>query len=254
MKKALLVGTIESAANDISDMIAALAPHGFGCQALTGPAAPKSAIVAAMRSLIAQAVPGDSIVLLLDGHGFRTPDTSGDEADGYDEGFAPYDFSATKYLLDDEIAAIIAGVKTGVKFDVFHEFCYAGDSTKSSRPGENLAVGSIQLTVPEHSPYPIRHGPGNATKNKYSRISVGSGRKHCLWAACAPSQMSWGCTVNGVPRGLFMYFICRGLREFPAYTRTQLMTWVRQQVAIYAPDQVPQLEATTTEANQLPFG
>jgi hypothetical protein len=246
MKKALLVGTIESAANDISDMIATLAPRGFGCQALTGAAATKNAIVAAMRSLISQAVPGDSIVILLDGHGFRIPDQSGDEADGYDEGFAPADFSATKYLLDDEIAAIIAGVKIGVNFDVFHEFCYAGDSTRSSRPGENLAGGSIQLTAPEYSPYLIRHGPWN--------VSVGSGRKHCLWAACAPSQMSWGCTVNGVPRGLFMYFVCKGLRECPTMTRSQLMAWVRQRVAIYAPDQIPQLEATTTKVNQLPFG
>jgi hypothetical protein len=248
MKKALLVGTIESAANDISDMIATLAPRGFGCQALTGAAATKSAIIAAMRSLISQAVPGDSIVVLLDGHGFRAPDQSGDEADGYDEGFAPADFSATKYLLDDEIAAIIAGVKIGVNFDFFSEFCYAGDSTKSRRPKQSLeqTVGGIVVTAPEYSPHPIRHGPWN--------VSVGSGRKHCLWAACAPSQMSWGCTVDGVPRGLFMYFVCKGLRECPTMTRSQLMAWVRQQVAIYAPDQIPQLEATTAEANQLPFG
>ena len=47
--------------------------------------------------------PGDSVFIHYSGHGGRVRDTSGDEADGYDETLIPVDFRNAGQILDDDV-------------------------------------------------------------------------------------------------------------------------------------------------------
>ncbi|KAK0213423.1 caspase domain-containing protein [Desarmillaria ectypa] len=57
-------------------------------------------IIKAMRWLVKDALPGDSLVFHYSGHGGQILDTNGDEDDGYDEVIYPVDGG---YILDDDM-------------------------------------------------------------------------------------------------------------------------------------------------------
>ncbi|KAK0462339.1 caspase domain-containing protein [Desarmillaria tabescens] len=58
-------------------------------------------IVKAMRWLVKDALPGDSLFFHYSGHGGQIPDTNGDEDDGYDEVIYPVDPGS--HILDDDM-------------------------------------------------------------------------------------------------------------------------------------------------------
>ncbi|KIY48455.1 hypothetical protein FISHEDRAFT_43361 [Fistulina hepatica ATCC 64428] len=60
-------------------------------------------ILDAMRWLVKNAHPHDSLVFHYSGHGGRTRDNSGEEESGYDEVIFPLDFDHAGEVVDDEI-------------------------------------------------------------------------------------------------------------------------------------------------------
>ena len=72
-----------------------------------------------------QLQPGDTFLLMLDGHGYHVADVDGDEGDGWDEVFIASDGIP---LLDDEFAAMWAAVPAGVHIIGLVDSCCADTS------------------------------------------------------------------------------------------------------------------------------
>lgn len=75
---------------------------------------------------------GDRIVWMYSGHGTDLPDIDGDEGQGgRDQALVPVDALDTgKFLIDDEIRAILADLAPGVGFTAILDCCYSGTSTR----------------------------------------------------------------------------------------------------------------------------
>ena len=64
-------------------------------------------IIRAMRWLVKDARPNDSLFFHYSGHGGQTEDLDGDEDDGYDEVIYPVDFKQAGHIVDDEMHSIM---------------------------------------------------------------------------------------------------------------------------------------------------
>lgn len=84
-------------------------------------------ILRGMRWLVENARPGDSLFFHFSGHGSQIPDTSGDEADGYDETLVPEDFDENGQIVDDEIHEILVrNLPKGVRLTAVVDCCHSG--------------------------------------------------------------------------------------------------------------------------------
>ena len=72
-------------------------------------------MIAAYRKIVGESEAGDAIFLHYSGHGGKLRDTSGDEADGFDETLVPVDYLENGMILDDDLYEIIVnGMPEGV--------------------------------------------------------------------------------------------------------------------------------------------
>ncbi|KAK1430265.1 hypothetical protein QVD17_12894 [Tagetes erecta] len=81
----------------------------------------------ALKWLVKDNQPGDSLVFYFSGHGLRQPDFSEDEVDGFDETICPLDFRTAGMIVDNEINdTIVRPLKTGVKLHAIIDACHSG--------------------------------------------------------------------------------------------------------------------------------
>jgi hypothetical protein len=113
------------AANDVQAvkelLLTKLGYTGDNIRVLADEAATAAAIRENLASwLVAGTKAGDRVYFYFAGHGYFTPDTSGDEADGLDEGFVPFDAKLSEeggrlaidgLVLDDEIADMLKALQ-----------------------------------------------------------------------------------------------------------------------------------------------
>jgi len=103
--------------------------------------ATKSGIMDAFISLIKSCRSKDIVYIHFSGHGQRVTDIDGDEKDGWDESWIPYDAyrkygdndKGEKHLIDDEIYNLLVEIKakigTNGKILVVADACHSGDSS-----------------------------------------------------------------------------------------------------------------------------
>lgn len=243
MKKALVValndypGTgsdLQGCINDALDGLAALKAKGFTCSSISNAGAKKATILAALKSLIACARSGDSLVFYYSAHGSQVRDSSSDESDGWDEVLCPYDWP--QYVSDDDIRSILSKVPTGVNIDVIMDCCHSGTGTREI--GQTYTVRALPPIV------------GKVSKKDRAAVILPT-LNHCLWAACKDGQTSAELLINGKVRGAFSYYLWKEIRA--GGTRSAIMARVCKQVAALGLKQVPQLEANQAEMLQAPF-
>ena len=141
MRKALLVAvdayrapyTLYNGAPDMAELKGILEMSGFSVITLYNTQATKANIVSQLRTLISQAMPGESICFAYYGHGGQMP---GNEDDGYSECLCGYDWEAGGLVWDREIDAILAGIKPGVTCDMFYNCCFSGGIVEN--PGTSI--------------------------------------------------------------------------------------------------------------------
>lgn len=104
--------------------------------------ATKSNIVKAFTKLAASCKNGDVVYVHFSGHGQQMKDVNGDERDGLDECWIPYDAYKTpckkdygeKHLSDDEINVLLKNIRAKVgqsgKILVVVDACHSGDSSR----------------------------------------------------------------------------------------------------------------------------
>lgn len=136
---------------DVTLVVDMLKPNGFrDIVTLTQKEAAKSAIVKEFTALAERCSEGDTVYIHFSGHGQRMTDIDGDEEDGWDESWIPYDAyrkycdqdHGEKHLSDDEVGVLLMNIrkKVGVSglIAVVVDACHAGDSTR--KPEKDTSV------------------------------------------------------------------------------------------------------------------
>jgi len=87
----------------------------------------KQNILTAFDRIVEYSRAGDVVFIHYSGHGGRVRDTSGDEADGYDETLIPLDFKSAGQILDDDLYEhLVTKVAEGVTVVVLMDCCHSG--------------------------------------------------------------------------------------------------------------------------------
>lgn len=122
--------------------------------------ATKSGIVAAFKKLSSQCSVGDVVYIHFSGHGQLVTDVNGDEEDGWDEAWIPYDAykkyckedKGEKHLVDDEINVLLTAIKNKIgeqgKLLVVVDACHSGDSSRGDDLDETVRGVYDEFVIP----------------------------------------------------------------------------------------------------------
>lgn len=117
--------------------------------------ATKAGIVSAFKKLAAKCKTGDMVYVQFSGHGQLVTDVNGDEQDGWDEAWIPYDAylkygkkdKGEKHLIDDEINVLLAAIKNKIgnngKILVVVDACHSGDSSRGDGDDEDDVIRGV---------------------------------------------------------------------------------------------------------------
>lgn len=215
---------LQGCVNDANDWSAALVGRGFAVRLLLDAHATKAALVRAMADLVGGAATGDSLVITYSGHGTYEPDADGDELDGLDEGLCPYDLRAAGALLDDEIRAIFALRKPGVRLTLISDSCHSGTVTRAAPPDPD-AEGPCPRFLPMGNWLPESRLPRTASGALPSRVDAAIGpspwqsailkqQGDLLLAGCreGPNNFSYDARIGGRYNGAFTHYALKTLK------------------------------------------
>lgn len=144
--------------NDMQLISPILAKQGFKINTLTNEAATHGAIGNSLKDLGNSVHAGDIVYIHLSGHGQAVEDEDGDEADGWDEAFIPYDaersyrengYHGENHLLDDELNGYLNTIrrKVGGKGIVYvvMDACHAGSSYRGEEEQDSVYVRGTEI-------------------------------------------------------------------------------------------------------------
>ncbi|KAI0244063.1 Ca(2+)-dependent cysteine protease, partial [Massospora cicadina] len=84
-------------------------------------------IIQAMKWLVTDACPNDSLFFHFSGHGSQKEDKDGDEADGSDETICPLDYDKAGMIVDDEMNSILVQtLPPGCRLTAIFDCCHSG--------------------------------------------------------------------------------------------------------------------------------
>ena len=157
-------------------------------------------VVNAIKKAAATLAAGDTLFLTYAGHGAQIPDTNGDEPDQMDETWCLYD----RMLIDDELAALWASFRPGVRIIMLSDSCHSGSVSRAARRGavERPAAGKRYRTIPLSRALGIYRNH----KGIYDAIQLGTKTRSqttiqasvLLISGCQDNQLSGDGDVNGL--------------------------------------------------------
>ena len=125
-------GELVACEYDAKDMAALAKARGFKPSMLLGAKATAKAVTTAIRKAAESLKSGDTLFVSYSGHGGQVEDLNSDEGrygdarDRKDETWCLFD----RELVDDELAALWAGFKKGVRILVLADCCHSGSTTR----------------------------------------------------------------------------------------------------------------------------
>lgn len=195
---------------DVPLVVSMLKSNGFSdIVTLINSKATKAGIVNAFNSLINRSQKGDIIYIHFSGHGQMMTDLNGDEKDGYDESWIPYDAymkycskdKGEKHLCDDEIAQYLTRLRAKVGNEgtiaVVVDACHSGDSTRDVCDNDTVVVRGVDIN------FKI---PGKRTKSKTAKLS----ESWLTLSACQDFQINQ--EYNGV--GKLTHILSNNWKDF----------------------------------------
>ena len=257
--------------NDAKDMVA-LCKQVLGYKTeeiilLTDAQATKAAVMGALKAAVKDAKAGKLSGLLFSwsSHGTQMTDTSGDEPDGMDEAFVPYDIAEKSgnwdpahLITDDELHDLFTQLPDAVMLEVYLDTCHSGSGLRGAEFG--LHAPRSRYVAP-----PTRQGTGkqaqvrgftlaaqtNGSHNTRAKPVPVAGKQHILWSGCKADQTSADAYFSGRYNGAFTYYYVKAVRESNnALPRAKLIVTMRDAMAgKFA--QMPQLEANATNRNSV---
>ncbi|MBK5914368.1 caspase family protein [Rhodocyclus purpureus] len=278
-KRALFVGinqfanypqfTLNGCVNDVHDMASlyedVLGFHPSEIATLTDAQATKANIMAQLKSMVAEARAGrlSYIVFGLSSHGTQMNDTSGDEPDGKDEAFVPYDIAERNgawdpahIICDDEFHDLFVQLPENVLLEVYLDTCHSGSGLRGAEFGLH-APRPRYVAPPEHE-FGDRNAamrgfkldrsafPEVADDGKLAARETVAGQHHILWTGCKANQTSADAYFDGRYNGAFTYYFVKVMRETEnKLSRKEVISKVRALMKKgFA--QTPQLEGNAT--------
>lgn len=147
--------------------------------------ATKAAIVSQMKALASRSKVGDIVYVHFSGHGQLMTDVNGDESNGWDEAWIPYDAGfaygpkdrGEKHLSDDEIGILLSGIRRSIgrkgQLVVVVDACHSGDSTRGDLPEDELP----ERGVTDHFVIPVKKR-GNDAQQPEHWITLSACKKY----------------------------------------------------------------------------
>ncbi|MFZ1446523.1 MAG: caspase family protein [Candidatus Dechloromonas phosphoritropha] len=282
-KKALFVGinkfanysqfTLNGCVNDAKDMSALYKDLlGFTAAEMTvisDAQATKANIMSNLNAMVADAKAGklNYLVFSLSSHGTQMNDTSGDEPDGKDEAFVPYDIAEkagawdpAHIISDDELHDLFVQLPAGVLLEVYLDTCHSGSGLRGAEFGLH-APRARYIAPPEQEfskktarmrGFTLERPLAAAKKGakKTVKAPVAAGAHHLLWTGCKANQTSADAYFNGRYNGAFTYYFVKVMRDTQnKLSRKEVIAKMRTLMKSgFA--QTPQLEGNATNRTQ----
>jgi hypothetical protein len=245
-KKALFVGinnfanysqfALNGCINDAKDM-AALHKDLLGFKTsemtiLTDAQATKANVMANLKAMVADARAGKlgNLVFSFSSHGTQMNDTSGDEPDGKDEAFVPYDIAEksgswdpSHIISDDELHDLFVQLPANALLEVYLDTCHSGTGLRGAEFGPH-APRARYIAPPDHEfgkktakmrgftlsrPRSSKARKGAASAGK----EAVAGEHHVLWTGCKANETSADAYFNGRYNGAFTYYLIKVMRD-----------------------------------------
>jgi hypothetical protein len=225
-------------ANDVQLLSPILSKQGFKVTTLTNKLATHDAITKSLIKLGQSIHPGDIVYIHLSGHGQAVEDENGDEVDGWDEAFIPYDaqhrykkdvYQGENHLLDDELNVYLNSIRkkvgeNGIVYVVI-DACHAGSSYRGEEDEDSVYVRGTDIGFSKNrKPYtPPKDKRGNI------RILSGKGMSHIyMLEACRSYEVNTEIKQNGQYYGPLSYYISQQLLTSPLSFDTKWIENVRR--------------------------
>ena len=211
--------------NDVQLISPILAKQDFKINTLTNESATHGAIGNSLKDLVNSVHAGDIIYIHLSGHGQAVEDEDGDEADGWDEAFIPFDaerryqengYHGENHLLDDELNGYLSNIRrkigeTGIVY-VALDACHAGSSYRGEEEEDTVYVRGSEIgfskTDKTYTPRINRSGS--------YRIATEKGMAPIyMLEACRAYEVNLEIKQDGKYYGPMTYYISRQLLTLP---------------------------------------
>jgi len=194
--------------------------------------ATKSGIVSAFSSLTNKCQKGDIVYIHFSGHGQQITDVNGDEDDGWDEAWIPYDamyaysasYKGEKHLVDDEISSWMTKIKHKIgssgKLLLVVDACHSGDSSRDDSMDEEVYIRGAEKDFI----IPLKGKPKRIAKTKENWLTL---------TACRDYQVNCEVrTTSGGFYGMLSYALCSGYdkmsRKDNAQATSQIQAFVNR--------------------------
>ena len=246
---------LQGCVNDARDM-AALCKTLLGFKAsevsvLTDSKATKAAIMAKLKAAVADAKAGklNYILFAWSSHGTQLTDQSGDEPDGIDEAFVPYDIAEkagdwdpAHVITDDEFHDLFQQLPESVLLEVYLDTCHSGTGLRGAE--FSLHAPRVKYIAP-----PGGQGVGkqkDVSGFTLSRATEAPATHQILWSGCKADQTSADAYFNGRYNGAFTYYYVKAMNETRnKLARSAVMAQMRAAMKGKF-SQVPQLESNAS--------
>ncbi len=236
-------------------------------------------ILEAMKWLVSGAQPGHSLFFHFSGHGSQVRDTSGDEADGFDETILPMDYQSAGHIVDDEIYDImVRRLPKGARLTSVMDCCHSGTGMdlpyihdasgfgagmhmEQPRPGGGGAVNAFAGMVGA-----VLSGKPQAVVNQglhLAGLKKKKKKKHqrpqgpdpnagevLLFSGCRDNQVAADTArLAGVVTGAMTYCVIEAIengsqRDWHSYTYRSLLQEMREKLRAAKLKQVPQFSTS----------
>jgi len=167
-------------------------------------------MIDAMKWLVKDAKPHDSLFFHYSGHGGQIKDTSGDEVGGFDEVIYPVDYKTTGVIIDDDLHHImVKPLPTGCRLTAVFDSCHSGTT--------------LDLPFMYHHDGRLKENniAGSARADRTSSADVIS------FAACRDDQTSADTVQGGVAVGAMSYAFLTALTRKPVQSYLELLLSIR---------------------------
>lgn len=181
-KRALVIGIGEqqdkawakiNGDNDVSYVTEMLSKLGYKDMiVLVNRQATKNGIIGAFMKIAKKCSEGDIVYVHFSGHGQQVTDVNGDEDDGWDEAWIPYDaflkydergYRGEKHLIDDELNRMLSDIRRRIgirgKMLVVVDACHSGDSSRDVGTDEIVRGVKDEFVIPVKNRITSRKDP-----------------------------------------------------------------------------------------------
>jgi len=195
--------------------------------------ATKSDITSAFSRLAERCKKRDVVYIHFSGHGQQITDVNGDEEDGWDEAWIPYDamyaysnsYKGEKHLVDDEIALWMGKIKnkigTSGNLLIVVDACHSGDSSRDNIGDEEVYIRGAEKDFI----IPLKKKPAKTAKTKEKWLTL---------TACRDFQVNCEVkTTSGGYYGMLSYALCKGYPDFKRNDNNSITVKLQQFVDKY---------------------